>query len=114
MGTERKFVVTGTQVYGVATGDSDIDIVMEQENAHKLKEELVSSGIEIRYKQEDEKRQYNSCYYFNLGVLKFNIIHAKDNEELEQWEIATEGTRKLPPIEDREERLKIFNSFAVI
>jgi len=113
MGTERKFVVTGTQIYGIATGDSDIDIVMEQEDAEKIKEELGARGIEISYKLKEEAK-YNSCFYFNLGVLKFNIICVENNEALKNWEIATEGTRKLPPIEDREERLKIFNSFAVI
>jgi len=106
-----RLIFTGTQVYGPATEDSDIDIVVNSKEAHIIQRELEKTRIEI-YKTEDQDSYGpDSGFYFDIGPLKFNIINAIDDITKEKWKRATEGMSKLKPISNRKNRIEIFRTF---
>jgi hypothetical protein len=107
---ERKFIVTGTQVYGPAGKDSDLDIVMRSDYASGLEAELIKLGIEIEYSEEQMNLNYPG-FYFSLGKINFNIIVVDTNKEMEDWERATTKMLDHLPIKDREKRVEIFQKY---
>ena len=107
---DSKVVLTGTHVYGSVNENSDIDIVMRRKDAEELESELRGYGVKI-YRTEIQEQELYSGYYFNLGILKFNIICAKTDRELAKWKYATEQMIKHGPIKDREERLIQFEKY---
>lgn len=105
------FVVTGTAAYGPQTpGKSDIDIVLTAEKVETLLDELHAVGIAYQFVTADLKGAYpGASFYFTIGGLKFNIIAAYDESAFRLWREKTERMKKLSPIADRAERLRIFN-----
>ena len=105
------FIITGTAAYGPQTpGKSDIDIVLMADDARVLMDELKVRGIPVWHiMHEGERYPDGETFYFQLGGLKFNIIQCLDESEFTSWRNRTEYMKKLPPIVDREERLRVFN-----
>ena len=105
---ESQIVLTGSQVYGPATEKSDIDIVMHELDAQKLKAEVMMKRIIITQTGKGGGELENTCFYFNIGGLKINIICAKTELELMKWRHATRTLQNRAPIHNREERLREF------
>lgn len=106
----RDFILTGTQVYGVAKKDSDIDIVLKVDDVYILEKELDNKGITVFRTEVQEHREY-SGFYFRLGIMTFNIICVVNNEHMHLWKHATECMRGIPPIQDRGRRIEAFHRF---
>lgn len=101
------FIITGTAAYGPQTpGKSDIDIVLMEEDAQELLDIL--ADWRIHWYKADTGSAADS-FYFQLGGLWFNIIRCLTHDEFTSWRNRTEYMKKLPPIADREERLRVFN-----
>ena len=101
------FIITGTAAYGPQTpGKSDIDIVLMEEDAQELLDILADWRI---HWHEGIEGYAAGAFYFQLGGLKFNIIRCNSPEDFTSWRNRTEYMKKLPPIADREERLRVFN-----
>ena len=102
----KKYIVTGTSVYGPQTSDSDIDIVVLPQEAKEIQRELTDKKIYRTEAQED----YGDLggFYFMLGGLTFNIIIAANKEEFELWERRTERMKGFSPYEERAERHFVF------
>ena len=107
------FIITGTAAYGPQTpGKSDIDIVLMEEDAQDLIEALRTMAIPYVFVGGDAEAdiQYPAhTFYFIIGMLQFNIIRCKSRGDFTSWRNRTEYMKKLPPIADREERLRVFN-----
>ena len=107
------FIITGTAAYGPQTpGESDIDIVLMEEDAKSLLTVLNEKGIPHRFIGGDSRSDLNypaHTYYFVLGMLQFNIIRALDEANFTWWKARTELMKRLKPIEDRAKRLRVFN-----
>lgn len=103
------FLLTGSQVYGPATEDSDLDIVIKLKDAHEIVLFLAKHGIEYYQTPGQMSHGDDGGFYFNLGGIEINIILAPDERAFEEWRRRTEKMKKLPPIEDREERIDVFN-----
>ncbi len=103
------FLLTGTRVYGPATEDSDLDIVVHLNDVHEIVLFLAKHKI-IHYRTPGQD-SYGVVggFYFDFAGIKINIIIAENDWEFEQWGRRTEKMKKLPPIEDREERVAVFN-----
>jgi len=104
-----RFILTGTRVYGPASEDSDLDIVMFKEDHTELEFWLTEHNIEIVRSELQKKEEY-SGYYFFLRDMKVNIIHVEEEETMEAWEYATNYMKTIPPIEDRKERVRVFSA----
>ena len=105
-----QIVLTGSQVYGPATKESDIDIVLNWIDAEKFKIYLLKKNIKIEKTQSQLDNMYPG-FYFYLNELKFNIICASTNEELKQWRIATNKMLESPPIKNKEKRINKFQRY---
>jgi len=102
-----RILLTGSHVYGPVHEDSDIDIVLHVEDAGKLKEELVKKNIELFRSEKQQGTDYPG-YYFRFGELTINIIYARDEDEMAGWAYATKKLSLMEPIEDKEEKIRIF------
>jgi hypothetical protein len=103
-------VLTGTQVYGPARLESDIDIAMMYYHANDLQLFLERNGLRTYQTAEQEKNNYPG-YYFGLGLMTVNIICTATPWELESWRYATEKMMELRPIKDRAKRIGVFENF---
>ena len=104
-----RMVITGTQVYGPAREDSDIDIVLYVADAEELENKLYSMKVDVERTELQEKLDYRG-YYFNLGPLRFNIVVLEDEEGMNAWEKSTKMMRERDPIEDRDSRINFFEA----
>jgi len=104
------FIITGTQVYGPTSNDSDLDIVVKQEDAVKICEFLANHNIEEYRAEGQEKYGELGGFYFNLATIKINIIIAFDDDDFNLWRERTNKMKELPEIPDRVLRLSAFNS----
>ena len=100
--------LTGSRKYGPFDKDSDIDIVMLECDAEKLKELAESIGIET----EDVFHPYEPpSFYINIPNLpQINIITVTE-DEAKEWRFATDEMSKIEPIINRDERIMDFRSF---
>jgi len=107
---KAQIVLTGSQVYGPATLESDINIVMHVEDAEGLKAflEIKRIGITEDNGPGDSGEKKNTTFYFRIGELKFNIICVNSELELNKWEHATKNLLNRAPIYNREERCREF------
>ena len=105
---DLKYLLTGTRVYGPATKDSDLDIVMTYAGAYELIKFLEEHGIEIYKTEGQDEYGDDGGFYFDLGFIKVNIIICGHDRPFEEWEKATERMKKIAPIHDREQRLLVF------
>lgn len=104
-----QFLVTGSHVYGPATINSDLDIVMQIHDAHEFKEALTKKGLDVH--QTLEQIGYEEGFYFDLMGIKVNVILVYDREEFDAWEFATNKMKKESSIADRKQRIKAFQNF---
>ena len=105
------FIITGTAAYGPQTpGKSDIDIVLMWDDARRLEQALLDKGIEIEYlKGRSPENGYpKGTFYFQIAGLRFNIVRIYTSDAFAWWKERTEYLKKIPPIADREERLREF------
>ena len=103
----RRGFLTGSQVFGVATKDSDTDFVMEMADAYAMYREL---GIEP-FKEPSEdyagcfiSLKYHSCHGW------INLIIVPSDEDLKAWIYATHEMKKMYKkfIRGKAERQKYF------
>jgi len=90
-----KYLVTGSRVYGVAQEDSDLDIVMEHEDALKFKAELKQKGFQIYWKKQSS---HGGGAYVDLCGIEINIVTAQKPYTHNTWAHATREMRNIPPI----------------
>ena len=109
-----KKALTGSQVYGPATNDSDIDIVLTLAEGQELETFLTSLGIEKEQTDAQVEYEPDGGYYFHLGPLWINIILADNETEVIRWNQATKMMCSLDPIDDREKRIYKFREFFII
>ena len=103
------FLLTGTRVYGPATEDSDLDIVVKLNDVHEIVLFLAKHGI-IHYRTPGQDLYgVVGGFYFDLAGITINIIIAESGPEFKEWERRTERMKKLSPIEDRGRRIDVFN-----
>lgn len=101
------FFLTGTRVYGPATIQSDIDVVMGAEDAVRLLDSLRISGIPLWEAKSIDPEYPSYCFAIPFfGVV--NIIIPFDEADFVSWYKATEYMKTIPPIEDKEERIEVF------
>jgi len=105
------YFITGTRAYGPAGEDSDLDIVMKENDALVLKGTLEDMRIETF--QTDDMEEYGTeSFYFSIGnLMTINVISLTLSIEFDAWKKATERMKLRDPIEDRERRLKTFQLF---
>ena len=107
-----KMVITGTQAYGPATKESDLDIVLVKKEVLELSEFLSKHKISPYQTEGQEVYKENAGYYFKLGPLTINIIQVLCKEELQTWKVATEQMKKEEfVINDRAKRIALFKQF---
>lgn len=99
-------VLTGSRVYGPRNLKSDIDLVINEEDAMSLANQLEAQGIKVFRTLEQDN--YDAGFYFLLGPLSFNVIFAWNKDDLLAWAEVTEEMKKLDPIENREKRIEKF------
>ena len=103
-----KYFITGTHAYGPVTKDSDLDIVLVQDDAIDLFLFLKQKGIEP-YKTKKQEGYKGASFYFDLLGIKINIIIAIDEAEFAEWKEKTERMKEFEPIKDRQQRIDVFN-----
>lgn len=106
-----KFIITGTQAYGPARDDSDLDIVVLANDVQKILSFLDDHNLEEYKTEHQELYNDEGGFYFNLFGIEINIIIAKDKEEFKKWETATEDMKTIDPIKNREECMNQFQLF---
>jgi hypothetical protein len=104
------FFITGTHAYGPIGPDSDLDIVVKAVDSTSIMDFLGSQGI--RTYTTEGQREYGKMggFYFDLAGIKINIIIAEHDDAYVEWKIKTEKMKRLPPIPDRDLRVRVFNS----
>ena len=105
-----RITLTGTHVYGPATSESDIDIIMLLHEAQEFAQALAAQGIDIYRTDSQVKYGAAGGFYYDIGILKFNIIIAESMYDLLIWKITTDKMKRVEPIHDRTERLIHFQS----
>ena len=105
-----EFIITGTHSYGPAKPKSDLDIILMKIDVLKMHRFLASHNIEIYQTPSQDMYQNKGRFYFDLSGIKINIIVAIDEKDFKYWKDRTEKMRGVPPIEDRQKRIDLFNS----
>ena len=103
-----KYFITGTHAYDPVTEDSDLDIVLVQDDAIDLFLFLKQKGIEP-YKTKKQEGYKGGSFYFNLLGVKINIVAAADEGDFYIWKKRTERMKEFEPIKDRQQRIDVFN-----
>lgn len=101
----NKILLTGTRAYGPARKDSDIDLVLIKKDAIILHDLIDYLGLFIEH---NPKPTYHGFYFTIPGLPKINIIVALNEIEFNSWDMTTKILQKIPPIKDRNERIKFF------
>ena len=101
--------LTGTRVYGPAREDSDYDIVMFYNQADQLKILLESFGIEVTEPNIVLNPTYTG-YEFVISGHCINVISVVDALDWAAWKYTTDRMTHCQPIENRENRIAIFNN----
>ncbi len=105
-----KILLTGSRVYGPITENSDIDIVMEKEDALKLLELLEKKDVAFT-KNDDYGDTSNFKFSLAEVLPPLNVIVAEDDGIWFMWQYATEEMKRLEPIINREQRIAMFHLF---
>lgn len=108
-----KFIITGTSAYGPQTENSDLDVVVLVEDAQRIQNFLTKHNIET-YQTKSQEQYDDGGFYFDLAGIEINIITAKTEDALKEWEMRTRRMKQIPPISDREDRVAIFNTIVSI
>ena len=103
-----KYFITGTHAYGPVTKDSDLDIVLVQDDALDLFEFLGRKGVEP-YRTKGQEGYKGGSFYFDLMSIKINIVVAANEDDFYIWKKKTERMKTFEPIEDRQQRIDFFN-----
>jgi len=103
------FLLTGSHVYGPVQPDSDLDIVVMYDDVLKIHAYLIEHKIEVYNTPTQDSYGDAGGFYFKLAGIEVNIIVAGNESEFNWWRERTEKMKTLPPIEDRDKRLAMFN-----
>lgn len=103
-----KKVLTGTQVYGPATEESDIDMVLLKEDADALIAVLLDKNISTYQTEDQQEYGDEGGFYFDIGKLKFNIIRASNEKDLLSWKRTTRKMSQQFEIKNRAKRINLF------
>ena len=101
-----KYLVTGSRVFGPATEESDLDIVLLTEDAQALRDWCCDHNLPVT--RTTAQDQYDAGFYVDFGGIQINIVEAFDEDDFQAWEETTQHLKKFPPITDRESRIAIF------
>jgi hypothetical protein len=104
------FIITGTRAYGPAREDSDLDIVVKQDDVQSILDYLVDHKISTYSTPGQDSYGDDGGFYFDLFGIKVNIIVAQGELEFNLWQLRTERMKTLPDIEDRDTRLAVFRN----
>lgn len=104
------FILTGSRAYGPDNPGSDLDIVVKSTDIILIGKFLAERNIPIYNTPNQDSYGDMGGFYFDFAGIQINIIVAASEEEFELWRRRTEMMKKLPPIEDRDKRLSMFNS----
>jgi len=104
------FLITGTQVYGPTSPDSDLDIVVKHKDAFRIYKFLTDHDIKWYRTESQDDYGDTGGFYFDFVDMKINIIIAIDDSEFNRWRERTDKMKKLPEIPDRDLRVDVFNS----
>jgi hypothetical protein len=98
--------ITGSSAYGPFDNDlSDIDLVMTQEQADKVRDILEAAG---RFVQDADERYQAPGFYFDFFGRDINVVIATDSDQYEAWLEATRDLQNLYPIQNRQSRIENF------
>ena len=100
-----KYLITGSNIYGPKTNSSDIDLVLMETDSEELRDFLEKHKIAIF---ETDPGYEDNGFYFFLKNLVINIITCDSEKDFDWWIDRTEFMKTLPSIEDKKERLKLF------
>ncbi len=104
-----RFYVTGTAAYGPLEKDSDIDIMIMQDEVADMKAWL--DALQIPWEVHKACEGYeNGTFYADFNGIKINFIVCDENM-FQQWKYATEKMRELPVLHSRERRIQVFEMF---
>jgi hypothetical protein len=104
-----KFLLTGTSVYGPLSADSDIDIVLMQEDGLKLEKYFIKTGTELS--PCGLRQDYQGFNVHIPGMPKINIIFCENAMHFECWRYATEQMKQSAVIPDKQDRIRLFITF---
>jgi len=113
MNDKVRFILTGTHSYGPINENSDLDIVVMREDVIEIMNFLNQHGINM-YQTEAQGSYNDGGFYFDLGFIKINIIIATTAAEFMDWSFKTREMQKAGVVGDREERLRLFQSFSLL
>ena len=96
--------VTGSQVYGKPTADSDVDLVVR----------VTQQDLDLLRKFASANLLLDDSYYgrpdsVSLRFGKLNLICAITNEALETWKLGTETLKAKKPV-DRSFAVELFRT----
>ena len=98
---------TGSRVWGVASKDSDYDIVVLPDEGERLKKLYEYEEVLTQHEEYED-----GTIYINEGHKSFNVI-ILESIEYEAWKYATEAMMKLPKdlIQHRTHRVNKFKQY---
>ena len=103
------FLLTGTRVYGPASEDSDLDVVVDMKDAIGIGKFLAEHSIQLYNTPGQDSYGDKGGFYFDFAGVQVNVIIAQTTDEFKAWEKRTERMKTIPPIPDRETRVATFN-----
>ena len=95
-----KMLLSGSRVFGGATDDSDIDMVVMQRDVADFEAKLIKQGIETWRSRVQEQVDYDG-FYFNVGGIEFNVIVALDENDFAANDYAIEKMKKRDNINNK-------------
>jgi hypothetical protein len=102
--------VTGTMAFGPLSKESDIDIVMLGVESKLLATNLVNMGVQVEFAGEVNP-EYKGFKFTIEPLPTINIVVAIDDKDAEAWAFATEAMRRFGPVENKQDRIAIFQTF---
>ena len=102
--------LTGSRKYGGSSSNSDIDIVMIDSDAEKLRMVLLDIGIKIKDNSDINSPDYKSYYICLPNCPEVNIV-VLPPKEYNAWKYATEAMCEKPSILDKKKRIERFKAF---
>jgi hypothetical protein len=103
----RSPFLTGSRAYGVATEESDWDVVVLTEETDKIAEML--GDLELEVTIVDEGYDPPSLR-FTVSGYKINIIPVVDGYDYNAWLYATIMMKSRAPVSDRDSRIEAFQN----
>lgn len=102
----RKPFITGSSVFGQLRNDSDIDLVMIDEESAMLEKFLRMAGINTVWGNHESSEH---SYYFMLFGRRINIIPL-GKTDYDKWMAATDIMKDYPAVKGKLERIEAFEA----